>query len=195
MDMDFGARHWLVKTARANYWRVSSWVELDDLIQDGYVLWFRLIEHYDEVTELKHMMSLFQRSYTNYLHDLSKFRTRDVVTIEANLRVNLEKRIDRGAVPELQPDEVANELEASNGDYALTTELETMMDLGVPPTEVAAFFELFQSEEGLRRLRARYRRRKGGVRETFNQRLCRLLGFDATEVDVVGSLRSYILGS
>lgn len=81
MDMDQGARAWLARTARKNYWRVSDWYDLDDLIQDGYWHWYRIINKYPYITKPRMtrnarriIMGLFQRTYTNHLHDLAKRR-------------------------------------------------------------------------------------------------------------------------
>lgn len=70
--MDRGALKWLTKTARQNLWRVQSWCDLDDLIQDGHLCWHRIITRYPDAVEPAHRMRLFQTTYLRYLHTLSR---------------------------------------------------------------------------------------------------------------------------
>ena len=76
MDMDDGATRWLFKTARQNFWRVANWYDFDDLIQDGYLTYYRICRRYPDVKERAHIMGLFQVSFINHLHRLANLRTR-----------------------------------------------------------------------------------------------------------------------
>ena len=40
---DAGVRGWIVKTAYKHYWRVSSYYEFDDLVQDGYLCYAKCL--------------------------------------------------------------------------------------------------------------------------------------------------------
>ncbi len=73
-DMDEGARRWMLKTAHTNYWRMCSWYDIDDLIQDGYMCYWRIRRRYPQATDKPHIMQLFMRTFTNYIHDLAKTR-------------------------------------------------------------------------------------------------------------------------
>src|ERR1700734_1858383 len=77
-NMDKGARLWMIKFARQQIWRVQDGsYDLDDLIQDGIVTWYRIAEKYkNEVDAKKHLMSLFQVSFMNYINTMSKKRGR-----------------------------------------------------------------------------------------------------------------------
>jgi len=75
-NMDRGAKLWLYKYARRNFWRVSCWYELDDLIQDGHMHYQRILDKYPRVANPAHLMRLFQITFANHLNDLSKFKTR-----------------------------------------------------------------------------------------------------------------------
>jgi hypothetical protein len=72
--MDDSAKGWLYKTARSNHWRVQSWIDLDDLIQDGFMLWGVIRRRYPEATDIKHVMRLFQTTFTNHIHLLARHK-------------------------------------------------------------------------------------------------------------------------
>lgn len=74
--MDAGARNWLLKTAKTNYWRVAAWIDLEDLIQDGYMLWISTRRRYTSAIFLPHVMRLFQVTYINHIHDLARENSR-----------------------------------------------------------------------------------------------------------------------
>lgn len=74
--MDAGARNWLLMTAKKNYWRVAPWIELEDLIQDGYMLWISTRRRYMSAIYIPHIMRLFQVTYVNHIHDLARQSSR-----------------------------------------------------------------------------------------------------------------------
>lgn len=76
--LDDGARRWLVNTARKNLWRVASWYELDDLIQEGYMCWQRGVTKYPNVKNYSVRMGLFKVIFTNHIHTMSTKRTRQI---------------------------------------------------------------------------------------------------------------------
>lgn len=78
--MDAGARNWLIKNAKRNYWRVAGWIELEDLIQDGCMLWVSTRRRYTDAIFLPHVMRLWQVTYINHIHDLARQRTRMLET-------------------------------------------------------------------------------------------------------------------
>jgi DNA-directed RNA polymerase specialized sigma24 family protein len=77
-DMDEGARRWLLKTVRMNYWRVAHWQDPDDLVQDGYLHYHRIRTKYIEAKTPAQIMALFKVAFTNHLHDISKRRRKQV---------------------------------------------------------------------------------------------------------------------
>lgn len=44
LEIDAMAIRWMASYARKNYWRVAAWISLDDLIQEGYFTWYRLVQ-------------------------------------------------------------------------------------------------------------------------------------------------------
>lgn len=180
--MDDGARGWLVKTATKSYWRVSRWYELDDLIQDGYVCYYKVLQKYPGAIDVPHRMALFKVIYINFIHDLATKRTKAVSEILDTDMQGATEDFDRSFLSTLV-------------ECPLSGMVEVGALLASAPERVRAAFELFTTESGKAAMRSVYRRRRGGkhlVRETMNQRLCRLLGYDPTQVDVAREIREYL---
>lgn len=56
-----------------NYWRVESSMTRDEVMQEAHCVFLRLAKRYEgKVTEPRHFMSLFTRSWGNHFVDLSK---------------------------------------------------------------------------------------------------------------------------
>lgn len=165
MDMDNGAIGWLYKTAKRNYWRVSYWYEFDDLIQDGYMHYWRVRRKYPDITKRAHIMRLFQITYINHIHDLSTKRTR---TIEVLL------------------DDSQWQYMESKTDHDLNT---IQIMLTQAPPLIRRVLALLTTEEGCSALRCNYSF-IGVRRETTNERLCRLIG-EPAGIDVRGIFESY----
>jgi hypothetical protein len=171
--MDIIARRWMLKTARLNYWRVTPLLDMDDLIQEGFVCYYHVVKRYPHVKDPPQLMRLFQVTYIGAIHDLSKRRT---------------KKID---IP------VADAIsEASNESQFW----ETKGPVGLPSTsifppspEVKAILQALSIDANLKKLRSLYRVYKNGRRETLNDRLCRLAGV-APDFDLVGALKNYLHG-
>jgi hypothetical protein len=175
ITMDAGARRWTVKTARENYWRVFRWYDLDDLIQDGAMHFCRIARKYPEITNRAHLMSLYQRTYVNHIHDLSKRRTRAPEEITSSV-----------LMPGAEDDTPLWD-RLNFGQPELAT-LHTM--IAQAPATVRAVLSLLSTDEGRQRLARPYRVRTVG-RETLNERLCRLVGVDPTSTDLVGAIQGY----
>lgn len=177
-DMDEGARRWLHKTARQHYWRVASYIDLDDLIQDGYLEYHRIVTRYAETAKTRaQIMALFKRVFHMRLHDLANARTK--------------------SVPEVLYSDIAVEgaSEAAVWERLVATADTDFMFFVEAPKPVRDVLSVLQTERGIRRLRARPRHRADtGQRWTLNDRLCGLLGVDPKSVDLATALRNYLLG-
>lgn len=173
--MDEGARLWLVKTAKKHYWRVAHWIELEDLIQEGYAAYYRTCAKYSKVTDVRNHMALFKRVFNNRLHDLANRRTRSVVEVCFD---DLALASTEGQI---------SMLEVFPSERALE---EVRVDLIKAPQYVRDALVLLDERPG--RLRSRYRKSRPGGRgihrETLNERLCRLTGYDP-ETDIVGGIK------
>lgn len=191
--MDEGARIWLLRTARKNYWRVAAWYDLDDLIQDGFMCYARVIAKYERrqyvtrtgvvtnksprVRKRKHIMSLFKVVYTSHINDLANRRTTDLVEVLAEDIVS----------PASQAESVWDDLVTDDCDVLVYEHL-----IVEAPKVLQRLLRAMMTAPG-RRLRAPYRVSKTG-RETVNERLCRIAGLDPRAVDVATMLRRYLRG-
>lgn len=196
-DMDEGARRWLLKTARSNYWRVASYIDLDDLIQDGYLTYHRVVSRYSQTKSRAHIMALFKRVYHNHLHDLANERSHSVAEV---LYADL---ISSAGGPSVLSEEQVWERLLAVAD----TDLVFMAEA---PRPIRDLLSAVTSERGIRRMRSRQRvrttpdpeptrirlKRKIQIepRQTLNDKFCSLLGYDPSKVDLVAVLRAYLLG-
>lgn len=165
MDMDRGVRGWIMNTTKLNFWRVAGWYEFDDLVQDGFLHYQRIVTKYSHVKEPKQMMSLFQRAFTNHIHDLAKKRTRDSVEVcEHALGIALEN--------------IATPMYANPDTNELIAQMPSLLRKLVSS----------QTDARLRRPC----RRKPDHRETTNERMCRIVGADPRAINLLDSLREYL---
>jgi cytochrome c oxidase assembly factor CtaG len=167
MNMDQGAQRWLYKFAHKNFWRICAWYDLDDLIQDGHMCWWKVIRRYPDAKDRPHIMRLFQITFSNYVHDLAKERTSQLDAPIASILIGEateEKFLDQH----------------ETGDYAPTA-------FAHASAAVRAILKVInQSPE---RLRKPARRHSDGSRETTNERLCRMIGADPRSIDLIAEIK------
>lgn len=171
-NMDQGVRGWIFSTARSNLWRVSSHIDLADLVQDGWLVWHRVCVKYPNVTQQKHRMALFKTAFTNHIHDLSKKKSRLEVFREADLAEEFERALE-GIDPSSDP------------------------DLGFVITQLPRSLKrlLQRAIETDSPHRPRYSlTSKLHTRETTNERLCRLAGLDPAKRNVHTAIIEYLAG-
>lgn len=68
-------RRWIIATARQNLWRVAAHNDIEDLVQDGFLVYVRIQKRYPNVTPAQRLR-LFQRSYLNHIHNLARQSSR-----------------------------------------------------------------------------------------------------------------------
>lgn len=176
LAMDEGTKRWILRTAQSNFWRVASHYDLADLIQDGYLHYYRVVNKYPHIESRRHIMGLFQRTYTNHIHNLAKDRT----------------RMPDHLVTAGLDDDPADVLERLMGDRNVTAgDMSLVEILESAPAPVRAVLELLLHKPEA--LRAPYRVRANGARETLNERICRRLGVPY-EFDLVTPTRQYLAG-
>jgi hypothetical protein len=164
--LDAGIRGLIFNTVKKNYWRVANWLEFEDLIQDGYMLWCKVRRRYPDVHEIKHLTALFKTTFTRHIIDLSN-----------------EKRAgDEIALSQIVTRQDANTQawEALLGTCPEEATLRCL--LANAPAELKALWRFLNSEDGRARLNGRYRQRLSG-HETNNEFLCRVLGFNPATTD------------
>lgn len=183
MDMDQGVRGWIVITARKNFWRVSSYYELDDLVQDGFLHFCRLRRRYPKVRDRAQMMALFKRTYLNHINDLSNRKTRSVERIASSLDQLMELAE--------HPNEFGQILKHPSAMICLG-DCDWAEFLAATPKRFRGILDmLVRSSEGPRMLWGPYRVRRGGTRETTQERIFRLFKLDAGS-EIFEELRSYL---
>lgn len=169
--MDKGAKGWLYLTAKKNYWRVAAWYEFEDLIHDGIMHYYRIVDRYEtrpgRVRSTRHIMSLFKITYVNHLHDLSKKYPKNIFKVEV-------------PIDDLTP-EVFAQL-----SYHPPQEL-----IAFAPPLVKLTLTVLMTTAGARKLRMADRMRN---RFTFNEKLCRILGLDPRIVDLPNEVYRYLKG-
>lgn len=173
--MDKGVQGWIYRQAKKHYWRVSSWYDFDDLVQDGFLCYYRIHARYaanvpgerriGTAKEKRHIMSLFQSSYINHIHDLarSKQRQLDLPTFDGELRSSA-------------PD-------AGSETERLISE--------APPLVARVIRALMHDDTGA--LLKPFPHKSDGTRETVNERLCALVGLNpALAPQLRTAIRNYL---
>lgn len=182
--MDRGARMWLYQTARKNFWRVSRWYDLDDLIQDGFIHYWRVTRKYPEA-ERPQIMSLFKTTYTNHIHDLAKVRSR----LDEALVLDIPSAGNRSEDGYSSTEAEAFDAFSNDGG----ADAEAAVLIANAPPAVKAVLAVLATQAGRRKLQRPYRFLKGTpsfARETNNQRWSRLTGLPVG-VDFEGIFLSY----
>lgn len=178
--MDQGARHWLLRTAKLNLWRVATFYDLADLIQDGCLIWYKVVNHYEVKPNRQrlrpHLMALFKRSYMNHLHDLANERT----ALEEALVSDLILR------------------SAETSEYDIWDRYVRAPEDGLSHSQLLAEMEpvakqaliMLESDAGAEMMRRPYRRRLDGTRETTDERVSSLIGVkDGAMIALENALR------
>lgn len=177
-ELDDGGRRWLLKTARSNYWRVAHFMDFDDLVQDGFWQWCRIASKYSHINHMPHLMSLFKITFINHLNSVTK----------KNSRVRLEFFDD--LAPALDGESVGDHSKfLTSDDYDTARFIERM---SMAPDPVRSLLNVLLSSDELTPLKGCPRQRLSGVRETTNERLCRLIGIDPTQFDLHKALYSFL---
>lgn len=161
VGLDRGMRGWIVNTAKRNYWRVAGWYDIEDLIQDGYMCFAKCRRKYPR-SGPKQLMALVKVTFINYIHDLSKQRTRQAETTLAEL---VPPGVTEAAFLETLLDPIA-------------PEQDVISHIMKAPDEIRRTLELLTSEYGIARWRAQRLRKPDGTRESLNDMVCRLLRVD-----------------
>lgn len=170
---DKGMRGWIIQHARRNYWRVASSMDLDDLIQEGFVTYARCRDRYD-VEEKGHFMSLVKMAVTNHTTILAKQQSR-----------LHEVAVSQLATPGQEDAFFEKRLggELSEADMNLV--------LAQAPDAIKRLMAIVTSESGRRMMCKPAWRTRDGVRATNNDRLCRLLGI-SEQIDLEAWMREIL---
>lgn len=167
MFMDEGARKWLFRYSKKNYWRVAAWMDFDDLIQDGYGEYCEVLKRYPQAETPQHKMRLFQLCFRSKMEDLVRANTRQLDDARSDL------------------------VEIFDGDAVLIPDFSNFYTLLIKaPQVIKDALALLADDSSREEFCKPFVRYDSGRRETLNDRFTRMLGQDST-VDVVGQLRSH----
>ena len=165
--MDDGMRRWLYKTAHCRKIRPAHY-DFDDLIQDGQLIFVYLHRRYPTVNNPAAFMRLFQVSYLNHLASLGRYRYHERSVIYPC------------------PDPASVRPASYDNAFMMVLRLKRA------PSDVASILDCLHSEKGQRRWRATYRIYKDGTRETFNDRLCRMIGLNPSKSNLPVKLQAFL---
>lgn len=173
--IDHGAKVWLARYAKKNLWRVRAWYELEDLIQEGFMVFCRVLDKYRyTVKSQAHLMRLFQISVVNHFNDLSNQRTRDPVQVPVD---------DLATSAGIDQIEIWDRYAQDEGHLLVAL-------IAHAPAPVKQLLTALDQAD-IKQLREGYRR-DDGIRETTNEHLCHLAHLDPERVDVVTDIRNYL---
>lgn len=168
MEMDQGAKRWMLKYAHANYWRVVSWYEFTDLVQDGHLYWWKIVSKYPDAKDRPHLMRLFQRSFSNHIHNLASGKT---------------DQVDLPIADCLSGDEDTESVFLERHDTGTPDSSHALAHAA--PTVRRAINVLLEQADKLRLPT----RRADGTRQTTNEKLCAIAGCDPGMIDLVAEIK------
>lgn len=157
----------IISTARKNYWRMPAWMDLDDLIQEGFVCLARCRVKYPDYAAGHFRASVIQ-SFNN--------RITDIVVREAGNRKYRAENPGKRKRAEVAVDTLP-ERAAENDTFFEAS-------LSLAPAPVQAVLALFNDPAKIELMQ--------GWRTLTNRRLCKLVGTDPRKIDLVASLREYL---
>ena len=166
--MDQGARNWLYKYARKQYWRVAAWIDYDDLIQDGYAEYCEVLKRYPQAVEPSHKMRLFQLCFRSRIEDLVRANTKQIDDARSDI------------------------VDLNDNASMIIPDFSTLHALLIKaPAEIKAALALLADDKAREELQKPFVKYDNGRRETLNQRMCNLLGIDYHKIDLVKDIKTY----
>ena len=169
------ALRWMKSYARKNLWRVSPWMDLDDLIQLGFEAYYETRGRYVTATDPRHIQSLFQLVFRSKIENAVR---------------GYKKQVDDADSVYIDMYDSIHHTDHSNHLSFRVTNTKAL--LLKAPKEVADVVNILVKEPD--ELTKPYVKDEKGRRETLNDRLCRLLGMDPKAVDLVQWTRDYFEG-
>lgn len=201
--LDAGMEGFIVNTAQKEFWRVAGWYELEDLIQDGYMCYYKCKDRYGVLSvknhptkgDIKWMMALVKTTFNNHIrHKLA-----------GKVRYGSEIAVSQLGAEDSEFDDVWGniappQLEESTLAVMLAqapAEIKQLIQLLVGDGAEALGFNRSRnrvSEVGEKKVR-RVSQGRRPLRETTNEYYCRLMGLDPKRNDLLGLVRGYFSGS
>jgi hypothetical protein len=167
--LDQSGTVWLINHAKENLWKVHRWMDLDDLIHDGYLCFALVVKKYPKIKSVAHRFSLFKSTFENYIKNVARA-----------------KRYRRGEFNfSMFDDEAVAQIENTTPcEYAELLKWFSEAD-GLAKLALSA---IMNHPKEFRRKR----RKRKGKPESLNDLLCRLTGQDPKTVDLHGALKASV---
>ena len=154
---------WAVGYVSKNVWRTEPEYDFDDLMQECYLVFMLVDDHYPLVVEAPHFMALFKKCVFNRIHDLANRRT---------LRGEIPGRFHYGDARDIDDElEITTDSTPSLDDHARLVEWKIFLT-ELPESVRRVVVALVDDRPPV------YMRDMEGIRETRSQYLCRLSGLD-----------------
>src|SRR5690606_11351497 len=153
-------KFWSLAYIRKNKWRYEYTHDVDDLIQDAYVVFMKVAEAYPRCVQPGHFMALYKTSLRNMLWDKSREYERKLHLIDEHMEVDFAQTGDCDT-----PDPLSN-----------LGEVAALIASG--PPEIRMFMSFIQNDENLLKLREPQRSKRGEPRLNFDQRVAKMLGIE-----------------
>lgn len=180
-DVDPRLVGWIVNYSRRNFWKVKDFMELEDLVHEGFdCIYIAKVKYADRLIENP-------KKWTNTVklmvaNNIPYLRTCNIRMPEGSL-IRIGDMIDPER--ELAFSEMLVGSDENEGIRQVVAEapprikpiLESFLDVSSP---LHAF------------LKRRRRYRMSGIHETLNERLCRYLGIDPEQYNVCQEIREYL---
>lgn len=185
---DTGAQRWLIKFAKQNHWRVAAWIDLDDLIQEGFLAYYETRKRYPTAVEPSHIQSLFYLVFRSKIENLVRAKAKQLDSPILGPLYEGPKGRNHGVTPgDVVVDLSSSKLE---GKAVNIDSPESRMLFANIPSEIQKLLALFDSDKACIELQKPMERRSDGSRETLNERFCKLLGFPM-DTDIVSMTKAY----
>ena len=145
--------------------------ELEDLMQEGYVLYIKVIEKYKEINEPKHLMSLYKSTLKNRFNEI------------ANELLELTKRVYVKRVDDEKSENIFDSISSEEN-----TEFRTL--LSTAPDEIKDVLMLmFNTPQEYVEVLGLFKKRRRGFQN--NPLVCKLLGYDSTKINLIQNFKEY----
>ncbi len=181
---------WIQKIAWKSKWAIAPWYELDDLVQDGCMIFYKCRDKFTRIPDLppkeerRRFMAYFMTAFKHHIYDLGKD---NVQTVEDTFSTLIPDGAEEFSVP---------------GDVGEEESVTLSTMIAQAPADIAAILGKLQNE-GMELLRTRMRHAflgdGEGIRvkyskrrklETPEERFTRLTG----RPDAFEMVRDYVLG-
>lgn len=158
-------KKWTAAFSHRNFWKCKDYsLSREDLVQEGWLVYNRVLAKYSHITNPGHFFSLYRTSFEREFFDF------------------MEKGDQLRSIVDTTVDLYLGEQFSDCGENAAFARL-----LAEGPEELRLVLSMFNDPILLAELRKPYREKRGQVRESLNQRMCRLL--DIARVDLLGPVR------